>query len=140
MESFFLVSTFTRLPKKNFNIIYGHTCIAIYYTHKSQQLISKSQKNKPYNNKKMKIAAIFLVSCVLFSLLPSLTVAEKRPWCPTRKQVFDGSCKRTDYTQCFNDLRNTWDNIGDLGPTDCTCTSQPQNKRLCFCRYLPCPN
>ncbi|AEE33756.1 SCR-like 8 [Arabidopsis thaliana] len=88
----------------------------------------------------MKLAAIFLVSCVLLSLLPSLTIAEKRPWCPTRKQIFDGSCNRTDYTQCFNDLRNTWDDIGDLCPTDCTCTPQPQNKRLCYCRYLPCPS
>ncbi|CAH8329892.1 unnamed protein product [Eruca vesicaria subsp. sativa] len=87
----------------------------------------------------MKLGVIFLMSCVLFSLTPNLILAEIRPWCPSRKQIFDGSCKK-DFTQCFDDLKATWGSVGDLGPTDCTCTSQPQNKRLCYCRYLPCPS
>ncbi|CAN8240927.1 unnamed protein product [Cochlearia groenlandica] len=87
----------------------------------------------------MKLGSRFLVSCVLFSLMLNLAVAEIRPWCPTRKQVFGGQCQR-DFTQCFDDLKRTWTDTGDLGPTDCTCTPQPQDKHLCFCRFLSCPN
>ncbi|ESQ29369.1 hypothetical protein EUTSA_v10023863mg [Eutrema salsugineum] len=84
----------------------------------------------------MKLVAVLLVSCVLISLLPSQT--EIRPWCPSKKQIFGGSCKK-DFTQCFDDLKATWGDTGDLGPTDCTCTDQPQDKHLCYCRFLPCP-
>ncbi|ESQ29370.1 hypothetical protein EUTSA_v10024151mg [Eutrema salsugineum] len=90
----------------------------------------------------MKLAAILSVSCVLFSLLPSLTVAEIRPWCQSRQQTFDGLCQKNIITQCYNELVKTFEgSLGQLGPieTGCSCFSLPQNKHLCSCPFIPCP-
>ncbi|CAL9237996.1 unnamed protein product, partial [Arabidopsis halleri] len=49
----------------------------------------------------MKFDAIFLVTCVLFSLFPShlsqgeesnMNAVWRRPWCPSKQQVFGGDC------------------------------------------------
>ncbi|CAN8245049.1 unnamed protein product [Cochlearia groenlandica] len=126
----------------------------------------------------MKVAAIFLVSCILFSLLPSnfsqgliksylrlpfcssyiqinrknrflllvkigeetrLTGGERRPWCPSKKQVFSGSCTNDRGQQCLNDLLNTWDQSVRLSPISCTCTTLSNNMRLCNCPNMICP-
>ncbi|CAH8329887.1 unnamed protein product [Eruca vesicaria subsp. sativa] len=91
----------------------------------------------------MKLPAIFLVSCVLISFLPSLTVAEIRPWCTSRRQVFDGLCQQDIITQCYNELKRTFDgSLGDRGPveTGCICRSLLPDKHSCLCLFLPCPN
>ncbi|CAH2047833.1 unnamed protein product [Thlaspi arvense] len=97
----------------------------------------------------MNLAAIFLAYCVLFSLLPShhlsqgeepsLTTAQRRPWCPSKKQVFGGSCSNDGGQQCLNDLLSTWYPSVRLSPIYCTCTPKRNNKRLCTCPIMICP-
>uniref|UniRef100_A0A1J3J3F6 Uncharacterized protein n=1 Tax=Noccaea caerulescens TaxID=107243 RepID=A0A1J3J3F6_NOCCA len=100
----------------------------------------------------MKLAPIFLVSCVFFTLLPnllsqggeepSLTDAQRRPWCPSKKQVFGGSCSNEDGGQeCLNDLLSTWDSSVRLSPIYCDCIPHHKHKRMriCHCPNLICP-
>ncbi|EOA34455.1 hypothetical protein CARUB_v10021991mg [Capsella rubella] len=95
----------------------------------------------------MKLAAIFLVTCVLFSLLsshlsqgevPSVNGA-RRPWCPSKKQVFGGSCGNDGAQQCLNNLLSTWDPSVRLSPVSCDCTPQTKNNILCSCPNMICP-
>ncbi|CAH2047832.1 unnamed protein product [Thlaspi arvense] len=95
----------------------------------------------------MKLAAIFLASCILFSLVPSnfsqgeepSVTAARRPWCPSKKQVFSGSCSSDGAQQCLNDLLSTWDPSVRLSPISCNCTPQSNNNRLCNCPNMICP-
>ncbi|KAL1203675.1 Defensin-like protein [Cardamine amara subsp. amara] len=91
----------------------------------------------------MKLAAIFLATCVIFSLLPSHlsqgeAVAQRRPWCPSKKQVFSGSCSTDGGQQCLNDLLSTWDPSVRLSPIYCDCAPHSHNKRLCTCPIMIC--
>ncbi|KAG7578716.1 Plant self-incompatibility response [Arabidopsis thaliana x Arabidopsis arenosa] len=95
----------------------------------------------------MKFAAIFLVTCVLFSLLPShLSQGEKssmdptrRPWCPSKKQVFGGHCGNDGAHLCLNLLASSWDNSVRHSPIFCNCTDYPNYKVLCSCPNIICP-
>ncbi|CAH2047834.1 unnamed protein product [Thlaspi arvense] len=110
------------------------------------------------NKENMKMVAIFLASCVLFSLLPShlsqgliiqfcsshsgepsLIATERRQWCPFKKQIFSGSCSKDGGQQCLDDLLRTWDPSVRLSPVYCNCTPKPNNKRLCSCPNMICP-
>ncbi|CAN8245052.1 unnamed protein product [Cochlearia groenlandica] len=96
----------------------------------------------------MKLAAIFLASCILFSLLPSnlsqgeersLISAERRQWCPSKRQIFRGSCSKDGGQQCLDDLLRTWEPSVRLSPVYCTCTTILTHKRLCRCPNMICP-
>ncbi|XP_010430087.1 PREDICTED: defensin-like protein 245 [Camelina sativa] len=89
----------------------------------------------------MKLAAIFLATCVLLSLLSSHLAqgAQIRPWCPSKKQVFGGSCGNDGAQQCLNNLLSTWYPSVRLSPVSCNCTPQPNNKILCSCPNMICP-
>ncbi|CAN6917785.1 hypothetical protein Bca4012_089680 [Brassica carinata] len=95
----------------------------------------------------MTLAAIFLACCILSSLLPShfsqgeelsVTAGQIKPWCPSKKQAFSGSCSNDGAQQCVNDLLNTWYPYVRLSPISCTCTSQSNNMRLCSCPNMIC--
>ncbi|CAA7029646.1 unnamed protein product [Microthlaspi erraticum] len=92
----------------------------------------------------MKLAPIILISCVFFSLLPNLLSQgeQRRQWCPTKKQVFGGSCSNEDGGQeCLNDLLSTWDPSVRLSPIYCDCLPHHKHKRMriCNCPNLICP-
>ncbi|KAG7650138.1 Plant self-incompatibility response, partial [Arabidopsis thaliana x Arabidopsis arenosa] len=113
-------------------------------SHKQRK--TKERKNLQEN---IKFAAILLVTCVLFSLLPShlsqgeessMNIdAQRRPWCPSKKQVFGGSCGNDGAQQCLNNLLSTWDPSVRLSPVSCNCTPQPNNNILCSCPNMICP-
>ncbi|XP_010473302.1 PREDICTED: defensin-like protein 249 [Camelina sativa] len=90
-----------------------------------------------------KLAAIFLASSVLFSLLPihlsqGEAAGEKREWCPSKQQVFRGSCSDDGGQKCLNDLLWTWNPSVRLSPVYCDCTPKRHNKRLCDCPSMIC--
>ncbi|KAL0718764.1 hypothetical protein Bca4012_068087 [Brassica carinata] len=96
----------------------------------------------------MNLAPIFLACCVLSSVIPSnlsqgedlrLTTAHRRSWCPSKKQVFNGSCSKDGDQQCLNDLLSTWDQSVRLSPIYCNCNHKPNNMRLCSCPDMICP-
>jgi len=65
--------------------------------------------------------------------------AQRRPWCPSKKQVFGGSCGNDGAQQCLNNLLSTWDPSVRLSPVSCNCTPQPNNNILCSCPNMICP-
>ncbi|ESQ55918.1 hypothetical protein EUTSA_v10027327mg [Eutrema salsugineum] len=90
----------------------------------------------------MKVAAIFLVSCVL-SLLPahlsqeepSVAATQEPVYCRSR-QVFSGSCtdKGSPRTTCLLDFLAA--RSASEMPKNCNCTPQPKNMRLCECQVV----
>ncbi|CAH8350451.1 unnamed protein product [Eruca vesicaria subsp. sativa] len=94
----------------------------------------------------MNLTPIFLAACIFVFLLPnnlsqdsSLTTPRRRPWCPSKKQVFSGSCSEDGGQQCLNDLLSTWVPSVRLSPIYCSCSPKPNNKRLCKCPIMICP-
>ncbi|KAL1219572.1 Defensin-like protein [Cardamine amara subsp. amara] len=91
----------------------------------------------------MKIAAICLVSCVLFSMLPAHFSHEEPNAAPTdepryclAKYEFGGSCtdRGSPSTTCY---QNFVDEAFE-SPKNCICTPKPKhNKYLCQC-YVVC--
>ncbi|XP_056842890.1 defensin-like protein 249 [Raphanus sativus] len=84
----------------------------------------------------MRLAGIFLAVCILSCLLPShfskgVTAGQIRPWCPSKQQVFSGSCPNDGGQQCVNDLLSTWYPYVRLSPISCKCSPQSNNMRLC---------
>ncbi|XP_019087417.1 PREDICTED: defensin-like protein 242 [Camelina sativa] len=91
----------------------------------------------------MKVTPIFLVSCVLFSLLPihssqdvSVFPPMKEPVYRRSKQVFNGSCtdRGSPPITCFLDFLGA--RSASEMPKNCTCTPLPKNKRLCECEVV----
>ncbi|EOA17999.1 hypothetical protein CARUB_v10006434mg [Capsella rubella] len=93
----------------------------------------------------MKVAAIFLASCVLFSLLPIHSSQEEsvvppkpinQPAYHRAKQIFNGSCtdRGSPKTTCFLDFLGS--RSASEMPRNCTCTPLPKNKRLCECDVI----
>ncbi|KAL9310223.1 Defensin-like protein 247 [Arabidopsis thaliana] len=95
----------------------------------------------------MKFAAIFLVTCVFFSLFSSnLSQGEKlsmdptrRPWCPSKKQMFGGNCGNDGDTLCLMLLAASWDESLRHSSISCNCTTYPNYKILCSCPNMICP-
>ncbi|CAH8256304.1 unnamed protein product [Arabidopsis lyrata] len=97
----------------------------------------------------MKFVAIFLVTCVFFSLFPSHLsqgeessiniAAQKRSWCPDKRQVFDGICEKDGAKQCLDLLLSSWDPSVRLSPVSCTCSDFPYYNILCSCLNMKCP-
>ncbi|KAG7547427.1 Plant self-incompatibility response [Arabidopsis suecica] len=99
----------------------------------------------------MKVAAIFLASCILFSLIPTHLSHEEPTVAPTEelmfapmnepkycrsRQVFDGSCtdRGSPRMTCFLDFLGA--RSASEMPKNCNCTPQPNNKRLCECSVI----
>ncbi|KAG7658013.1 Plant self-incompatibility response [Arabidopsis suecica] len=97
----------------------------------------------------MKFVAIFLVTCVLFSLFPShlsqgeeskMNInAERRPWCPSKIQMFDTNCEVDGAKQCLDLLISTWDPSVRLTRVSCICSDFPYRNMMCSCPNMICP-
>lgn len=96
----------------------------------------------PVNTTRLGLISFLLFVDELGGEEPRLADAQRRPWCPSKKQVFGGSCSNEDGGQeCLNDLLSTWDPSVRLSPIYCDCIAHHKHKRMriCNCPNLICP-